>query len=82
MRVERSRTIAAPREAIWERVRDPAVYPQFIDGVTRCESKGRADPVDGGGTPAADHQPGLGARFSMRMKVGSAEVGGVVEVVE
>jgi len=82
MRVERSRTIDAPREDIWERVRDPAAYPQFIDGVTRCESKGRADPVDGEGTPAADHEPGLGARFSMRMKVGSAEVGGVVEVVE
>ena len=82
MRVERSRTIDAPRERIWERVRDPRKYTHFLEGMTRCEPQGRADPVDGGGKVAAGREPGLGSRFSMRMKVGSAEVGGVVELVE
>ncbi len=82
MRVERSRTIDAPRDLIWERVRDPASYPRFVDGITRCDPKGHADPVDGQGPPATDREPGLGSRFSMRMKVGSADVGGIVELVE
>ena len=82
MRVERTRTIDAPRELIWERVRDPASYPRFVDGITRCDPKGHADPVDGQGPPATDREPGLGSRFSMRMKVGSADVGGIVELVE
>ncbi len=69
MRVERKITIDAPREAIWERVKDPANYPQIVEGMTRCL---RQD-----GSP-----DGLGARFSLRMHVGSADVGGVVEVVE
>ena len=43
--------------------------------------EGASRSVDGEGTPAADTTR-LGARYSMRMKVGSAEVGGVVEVVE
>ena len=63
MRVERTRTIDAPRERIWERVRDPASYPHFVEGITRCEPKGRADPVDGGAAPTGD-EPGLGSRYS------------------
>ena len=51
MRVERSRTIDAPREEIWERVRDPPqVHRTSSTGITRCEPQGRADPVDGEGT--------------------------------
>jgi fatty-acyl-CoA synthase len=69
MRVERSRTIDAPCERIWERVRDPSAYPGFVEGITRAEPKG-----------GGEH--GVGARFSMRMRVGSADVGGLVEVVE
>jgi len=69
MRVERTRTIAASRERIWERVRDPAGYPGLMEGITRCEVK-------------SEGTEGLGARYSMRMRVGSAEVGGLVEVVE
>ncbi|HEU0025036.1 MAG TPA: AMP-binding protein [Thermoleophilaceae bacterium] len=82
MRVERSRTIDAPRELIWERVRDPGGYPHFVDAITRCEPKGRADPVDEGAPAARENEPGLGSRYAMRMRVGSADVGGLVEVVE
>ena len=82
MRVERTRTIDAPRAQLWERVRDPASYQHFMEGVTRCEPKGRALPGDGDGAVPASGEPGLGSRFSMRMRVGSAEVGGLVEVVE
>ena len=82
MRVERTRTIDAPRAELWERVRDPGSYQHFVEGVTRCEPKGRALPGDGDGAVPASGEPGLGSRFSMRMRVGSAEVGGLVEVVE
>jgi uncharacterized protein YndB with AHSA1/START domain len=82
MRVERTRTIAASRERIWERVRDPADYPHFMDGLTRCDPKGRADHVEGHGAAVSHDGAGLGSRYSMRLRVGSAEVGGLVEVVE
>jgi len=69
MRVEREATIAAPREQIWKLVSDPSNYPRFMHGITRFERKGEAE-------------QGCGARFSMRMRVGSADVGGLVEIVE
>jgi fatty-acyl-CoA synthase len=81
MRVERARTIDGSRAELWEVVKDPAGYPHFVDGMTRCEPKGRVVGDDGGAAPPAG-EPGLGSRYSMRMHVGSAEVGGVVEVVE
>jgi acyl-CoA synthetase (AMP-forming)/AMP-acid ligase II/uncharacterized membrane protein len=69
MRVERSTTIDAPRQRLWELVSDPARYPEFMHGITRLERAGEIE-------------RGLGARFSMRMRVGSADVGGLVEIVE
>jgi acyl-CoA synthetase (AMP-forming)/AMP-acid ligase II/carbon monoxide dehydrogenase subunit G len=69
MRVERTTTIAAPRERVWELVSDPSNYPAFMHGITRFERRG-------------DIERGCGARFSMRMRVGSADVGGLVEIVE
>ena len=63
-------------------MRDPGSYQHFVEGVTRCEPKGRALPGDGDGAVPESGEPGLGSRFSMRMRVGSAEVGGLVEVVE
>jgi acyl-CoA synthetase (AMP-forming)/AMP-acid ligase II/carbon monoxide dehydrogenase subunit G len=69
MRVERSTTIAASRERVWELVSDPARYLGFMHGITRLEPEGEVE-------------RGLGARFSMRMRVGSADVGGLVEIVE
>jgi len=69
MRVERSVTVDASREQVWARVRDPGDYPGYMEGITRAD---REDGV----------KQGTGARFSMRMRVGSADVGGLVEVVE
>jgi uncharacterized membrane protein len=69
MRVEQSIAIEASPEAIWELVSDPARYPSFMSGITRFDVAG-------------DHVDGAGARYMMRMHVGSAQVGGEVEIVE
>jgi acyl-CoA synthetase (AMP-forming)/AMP-acid ligase II/uncharacterized membrane protein len=69
VRVEESIVIEAEPEEIWELVSDPTRYPDFMEGITRFD-------VEGSG------EPGAGARYSMRMHVGSAHVGGLVEVVE
>jgi uncharacterized membrane protein len=61
--------VGAPPAAVWELVTDPARYLHFMAGVTRWEV-------------ADDRTPGLGARYRMLMRVGSAEVGGLVEIVE
>ena len=52
-----------------EQVSDPSRVLDFFAGVTRWECVGG---------PRA----GLGARYRMLMRVGSAEVGGLIEVVE
>jgi uncharacterized membrane protein len=69
VRVGASVEVRAPAEAIWAFVDDPARYLHFMAGITRWEVVGE---------PAS----GLGARYRMLMHVGSAEVGGLVEVVE
>ena len=69
MRAQAQTTVAAPIETVWEIVTDPEQALNFLAGVTRWE-------VDG------DQPTGLGARYRMLMRVGSAEVGGLVEVVE
>jgi uncharacterized membrane protein len=69
MRVERSLVINAPREVVWEYITDPANYTLFFSGITRWEVEGRK-------------KRGCGARYRMLMHVGSAEVGGLVEIVE
>ena len=69
MRVSASIVIGAPAEAVWEQVADPGRYLHFMSGVTRWEVCG-------------DEPEGLGARYRMLMRVGSAEVGGLIEVVE
>jgi uncharacterized membrane protein len=61
--------VNAPADAIWAFVDDPARYLHFMSGITRWEVVG-------------DQATGLGARYRMLMHVGSAEVGGLVEVVE
>ncbi len=63
--------VDAPREQLWELVADPAGYPRFMPGMTRFE------PEEG-----PDGELAVGSRFSMRMHVGSVEVGGLIEVVE
>ena len=69
MRVEESVTIEAPREKVWEWVADPSRADKFMSGV-------RYRVIEGEPTT------GLRARYELRMKVRSAEVGGVVEVIE
>jgi uncharacterized membrane protein len=69
VRVGASIDVTAPADAIWAFVDDPTRYLHFMSGITRWE-------VVGG------QASGLGARYRMLMHVGSAEVGGLVEVVE
>ena len=69
MRLEARIEVGAPPELIWEAITDPARMLDFMSGVTRWEVAG-------------DQERGLGARYRMLMRVGSAEVGGLVEVVE
>jgi len=69
MRLDQSISISAPRRVVWDYVTDAGNYLEFMDGLTRweCESGDRMEP---------------GARFRMLLRIGSAEVGGLIEVVE
>jgi uncharacterized membrane protein len=69
MRVENELVINAPRQVVWDYVTDPDSYTLFFSGITRWDVDGRK-------------KRGRGARYRMLMRVGSAEVGGLVEVVE
>lgn len=69
MRISHSIVVAAPPAAVWNFVSDPSHYLHFMDGITRWEVVGR-------------RRTGLGARYRVLMHVGSAELGGLIEVVE
>jgi uncharacterized membrane protein len=69
VRVEECIEVNAPPALVWAVVSDPERYLHFMSGVTRWS-------VDG------EVATGLGARYRMLMRVGSAEVGGLIEVVE
>jgi uncharacterized membrane protein len=69
MRVGAAIDVSAPADAVWAFVDDPARYLHFMSGITRWEVVG-------------ERPSGLGARYRVLMHVGSAEVGGLVEVVE
>lgn len=69
MRVAAQIEIAAPPRLVWEFVADPGRYLHFMHGVTRWEV-------------LSERERGRGARYRTLMRVGAAEVGGVVEVVE
>jgi uncharacterized membrane protein len=69
MRVQAQIDVAAPPSAVWEFVTDPARYLHFMAGMTRWEVAG-------------ERATGMGARYRTLMRVGSAEVGGLVEIVE
>jgi acyl-CoA synthetase (AMP-forming)/AMP-acid ligase II/uncharacterized membrane protein len=70
MRVEKTVVIEAPCGEVWERIQDPCEYPAFMPTVSRLERKDDGSEL------------GLGARYTIRFRVGSADVGGLVEVVE
>ena len=69
MRINGDTVLAAPIEDVWALVTDPARVLSFMSGVTRWEVAG-------------DVRTGLGARYRMLFRIGAAEVGGLVEVVE
>jgi uncharacterized membrane protein len=69
MRVQAAIDVAAPPALVWSFVTDPARYLHFMHGITRWEV-------------ASDRDRGLGARVRMLVRVGSAEVGGLIEIVE
>ena len=69
MRVSVGIDISAPPEQVWEFIVDPERYLHFMSGITRWEI-------------CSEQTRGLGARYRMLMRVGSAEIGGLVEVTE
>jgi uncharacterized membrane protein len=69
MRIAEHVDIAASRALVWQQIADPARVLDFFAGVTRWEVAGT-------------QRAGVGARYRMLMRVGSAEVGGLIEVVE
>jgi uncharacterized membrane protein len=69
MRVAESIEVNAPPALVWDHVADPERYLHFMSGVTRWSVEG-------------EKTTGLGARYRMLLRVGSAEVGGLIELVE
>ncbi|HYY05939.1 MAG TPA: SRPBCC family protein, partial [Candidatus Limnocylindria bacterium] len=69
MRVAEQIEIGAPASLVWAQVSDPSRALHFMAGITRWEVAGPA-------------RTGLGARYRMLLRVGSAEVGGLIEIVE
>ena len=70
MRVDAQLDVAAPPELVWAFVTDPTRMLHFMSGVTRWE------------VVSPERDRGLGARYRMLMRVGSAEIGGLIETVE
>ena len=69
MRVGATLEVAAPPQAVWDFVSDPSRALHYMAGITRWEV-------------VSDEPRGLGARYRTLLRVGAAEVGGLVEVVE
>jgi uncharacterized membrane protein len=69
MRLHESVVVSAPPEEVWGHLADPDNWLHFMSGVTRFEVSG-------------PKRSGLGARYRMLIRVGSAEVGGLIEMVE
>ncbi len=69
MRLNESIVISAPPKLVWDHIAEPSNYLHFMSGITRWEVEG-------------DQRQGLGARYRMLIRVGSAEVGGLIEIVE
>ena len=69
MRISGERLVTAPIEDVWAIVTDPERALNYMSGVTRWEIAG-------------DIRTGLGARYRMLFRIGAAELGGLVEVVE
>jgi uncharacterized membrane protein len=70
MRLNESVVISAEPSLVWDQLTDGSNYLHFMSGVTRWEVE------------ADDPSIGLGTRIRMLIRVGSAEVGGLIEIVE
>ena len=69
MRINGDIEVAAPIDLVWSIVTDPECVLSFMSGVTRWEV-------------TSPEPTGLGARYQTLLRVGAAEVGGLIEVVE
>jgi uncharacterized membrane protein len=69
MRIGESCVVSAPPQDVWDYIAEPENYLRFMSGVTRWEVEG-------------DERSGLGARYRMLIRVGAAEIGGLIEIVE
>ncbi len=69
MRLSESVVIGSPPRIVWSYLSDLDGYGRFMSGITRWDAEGEAT-------------SGVGARRRMLIKVGSAEVGGLIEMVE
>lgn len=67
MRHSQKIKIERPPADVFKLIGDPARYPSFLAGMTTWK-------------PVTEQTQGVGARFRILMKVGSVEVGGIVEV--
>jgi acyl-CoA synthetase (AMP-forming)/AMP-acid ligase II/uncharacterized membrane protein len=69
MRVEQDICVDASPDDVWAIIEDPSCYTSLVAGITRWDVEGRKE-------------KGKGARYQMRMEVGSAQVGSLIEIVE
>lgn len=69
MRVSASTQVVAPIDRVWSIVSDPERALSFMSGVTRWEVEG-------------ERRAGLGARYRVLLRIGAAEIGGLIEMVE
>jgi carbon monoxide dehydrogenase subunit G len=69
MRIDESTLVAAPPETVWNYLADPENYLRFMSGITHWEVVG-------------ERVNGLGARYRILLRIGAAEVGGLIEMVE
>jgi uncharacterized membrane protein len=69
MRISESIEVSVTPQEVWDYVAEPENYLRFMSGVTRWEIAG-------------ENRSGLGSRFRMLLRVGAAEVGGLIEFVE
>jgi uncharacterized membrane protein len=69
MRASAQTVVSASAEQVWNIVSDPERALSFMSGITRWEVE-------------SERPTGLGARYRILMRVGSAEIGGLIEIVE
>jgi uncharacterized membrane protein len=69
MRLSETTVVRAPAQQVWDYLSNPDNYLHFMSGVTRWEVEG-------------EKRSGLGSRRRMLIKAGSAEIGGLIEMVE